>query len=464
MRKAFFTIWVLGGILFCLGGALAREGPPQDGTDGFDWGTVEKLDLETSQRIALSENPSIAAARDRIRQARERVRQARATYWPTLDASASYSRVSLPQSSLLGFGPMPGVPLAINDPEDYYDIDLKANWVLFRGLERIYANKGARAAEQGSQEAERDARRLLLSSVANSFYRAQLAREEIAIGGANEDFNRKQAEDAKARQRVGTGSLSDVLNFEVQVNAAKAELINARRAYEVAMFGLAALVGISEGTFPSDLDLIRLEQETAEELAAPEPEGHVAYAKQNRTDILQAQYAVTQAQQAIGVARAPFFPAFNFSASLDGQRLGDTGFEEDDFGNTIALGFSYNLFSGGYDLARVGEARARRDEAKKTLANLTNNVVSEVRTAITRVAAAQQELLLQRSNAALVQQNRDLVEKEYAAGQGSLVRLNEAQRDLVTAQSRLALALVSLRLAWQNLLATTGEILVSHAD
>jgi len=114
-------------------------------------------------------------------------------------------------------------------------------------------------------------------------------------------------------------------------------------------------------------------------------------------------------------------------------------------------------------MARVGEARARRDEAKKTLANLTNNVVSEVRTAVTQVEAAQQELLLQRSNAALVQQNRDLVEKEYAAGQGSLVRLNEAQRDLVTAQSRLALALVSLRLAWQNLLATTGEILVSHA-
>jgi outer membrane protein TolC len=153
MRKILFTISFLISTLFCHGEALANEGSPQDGTDTFDWETVEKLDLETSQRIALSENPSIAAARDRIRQARERVRQARATYWPTLDASASYSRVSLPQSSLLGFAPMPGAPFAINDPEDYYDIDLKASWVLFGGLERIYANKGARAAEQGSQEA-----------------------------------------------------------------------------------------------------------------------------------------------------------------------------------------------------------------------------------------------------------------------------------------------------------------------
>lgn len=63
-----------------------------------------------------------------------------------------------------------------------------------------------------------------------------------------------------------------------------------------------------------------------------------------------------------------------------------------------------------------------------------------------------------------MQQNRDLVEKEFAAGQGSLVRLNEAQRDLVTAQARLALALVSLRLTWHNLRTSTGEILASVQD
>jgi outer membrane protein len=69
-------------------------------------------------------------------------------------------------------------------------------------------------------------------------------------------------------------------------------------------------------------------------------------------------------------------------------------------------------------------------------------------------------LILQRSNAELVKQNRDLVEKEYAAGQTSLVRLNEAQRDLINAQSQMAVALVSLKQAWQDLKAATGEILI----
>ncbi len=464
MRKMLLPIWLLISGLLCLGDAFAGEESPSDGAGSPDWQSIRVLDLDTSQRIALAENPSIAAAQDRVRQAMQRVKQARAAYWPTLDATASYSRISLPQSSQLGFQPGTGIPGAttgIDDPEDYFNLGLEANWLLFKGLERKYANASARAAERGSREAEKDARRLLLSSVANSFYRAQLAREEIAIVEANEEFNQGQAEDARARQRVGTGSLSDVLNFEVQVNAAKSDLIDAKRSYEVAMFGLAALLGIPESAFPPGLDLVRLEPETAMELEPPMPETQIAYARANRADLLQARHEVESAQQQIGVARAPFFPAFNFSASLDGQRVGDASFEEDDLGDTIALGFSYNLFSGGLDAARYREAKARRDEEKKKLANLTNNIVSEVRTAIAQVTSAQQELILQRSNAALVRQNRDLVEKEYAAGQGSLVRLNEAQRDLVTAQARLVLALVSLRLTWHNLRTSTGEILAT---
>ena len=66
--------------------------------------------------------------------------------------------------------------------------------------------------------------------------------------------------------------------------------------------------------------------------------------------------------------------------------------------------------------------------------------------------------------AILVQANRDLVEKEYAAGQAFLVRLNEAQRNLVTAQSRLALALATMRQAWFTLETDTGHILQFLAE
>jgi outer membrane protein TolC len=42
---------------------------------------------------------------------------------------------------------------------------------------------------------------------------------------------------------------------------------------------------------------------------------------------------------------------------------------------------------------------------------------------------------------------------------GSLVRLNEAQRDLIAAQVRLASARVALLSAWIDVYTATGEIL-----
>jgi outer membrane protein TolC len=46
---------------------------------------IEVLDLETAARIALAENPSLAAAQARVEQAGQIVRQAQAGYWPQVD-------------------------------------------------------------------------------------------------------------------------------------------------------------------------------------------------------------------------------------------------------------------------------------------------------------------------------------------------------------------------------------------
>ena len=55
---------------------------------------------------------------------------------------------------------------------------------------------------------------------------------------------------------------------------------------------------------------------------------------------------------------------------------------------------------------------------------------------------------------------RQWLDEEYRAGQASLVRLNEAQRNLTQAQSQLALARVGLRQTLKNLDAATGRILL----
>jgi outer membrane protein TolC len=429
--------------------------------EAIDIETLEELDLRTAARIALEQNPSLAAAAARVAQARERLAQARARYWPTVDAEGAGSRVDLSRNDYeesLAMARLFDSSATIDDPRNRYRAALTANWVLFDGFERKFANLSARYGEQRTEAARSDAQRLLLSAVASAYFQAQLSNEDIAIARADEAFNERQLIEAKARRRLGTGSLSDELNFQVRANSAKTSRIQAEVAYETNRIALAALLGLPGAVFPEHLLLAPLAEETAQEMSPPEPEPLVKLARGQRPDLVEADLALKQAEADIGRAQARFYPTLNLTGTVEGNREEDLQFEGDDFGNAVSLNLKYNLFSGGGDRARHREARARKQEAEKILEERVLEVSSEVRTSAARVASAQRQVALQRENAALVRQTRDLVEKEYNAGQASLVRLNEAQRDLTSALSRLALARAALRQSWFNLETDTGRI------
>jgi outer membrane protein TolC len=261
---------------------------------------------------------------------------------------------------------------------------------------------------------------------------------------------------------VGTGALSDVLNFQVRKNQAKTTRITQEYRYEVALYGLAALLGLPESRLPAHVQLARLSMETAEELSTPPVDNLIADAMDHRPDIQQVQWSIKQTEAQVKVAQSDYYPTVILAGSLDGERVDDPGFGQDDFGNRIQVGLSYNLFAGGFTRAKVRETRQRQVELEKVLEELVLSATSDIRSSAALVATAQSQVALQRENVDLVQRTRDLVEKEYNAGQGSLVRLNEAQKDLTTAQSNLVLALVGLRQAWVELETRTGNILATY--
>ncbi|BBO84320.1 multidrug transporter [Desulfosarcina ovata subsp. sediminis] len=431
-----------------------------------DWSAISILDLDTAVAVALRDNPGLEAAAARVAQAKAQVDQARSTYWPRLDASATGARVDLSESTYrenLALARLFNPSASLTDPEEYYNAGLTASWTLFDGFERKFSNTAARYAEKSSVAALDDARRLLASAVSQAFFSAQLALENIAIAKADEAFNQRQLADAEVRQRVGTGALSDVLNFQVRKNQAKTNRINQEYQHTVSLFGLAALLGLPESRLPAHVKLAPLSAETTDELSAPPLDDLIQIALDRRPDIQQLRWRISQADARIGIARAGHYPSLVLSGSLDGERSGDANFRQDDIGNSVQLGLTYNLFAGGYTRAKIQEARQHRTELEKQLSEQRLSTTADIRSSAALVTTAQTQVALQRENADLVRRTRDLVEKEYNAGQGSLVRLNEAQKDLITAQSNLALALVGLRQAWVELNTRAGILHGWHA-
>jgi len=463
--KTFLSFLVIGCLTaMTLSGDLLAEtdSVALAAMDASALNQIEVLDLETAQRIAIGNSPTLTAAAQRVNQASERILQAQAAYWPTLDAKGSASRVDLSNNAVESQQDQLRllVPNAsVDNPEDYYRANLVASWTVFDGFRRHFSNALARYGQDASQASLDESRRLLLSSVADSFYLAQLAQENIAITEADEAFNQRQLEEASARYRVGTGSLSDILNFEVQANAARSQRNSYQREYQIALVGLATLMAIPEASLPPGVKLAGLKAEVEKDLIPPEPKGHLEYALSHRPDIQQTEWILKQSEASIGIARSNFYPSLQLAGSVDGERANSGSFEGDDFGNTVGLYLTYRLYSGGERRARLAETKYQQKEAEENLRASKLSVASDVQKAVADVITAQRELELQRKNAKLVMENRDLVEKEYQAGQASLVRLNEAQRNLTQAQGRLALARVGLRQAQKNLSASTGQIL-----
>jgi outer membrane protein TolC len=461
-KRTKILLWI------CLLSALlltAEPGPAKAGSPSPDLNAIGVLDLNTAITIALAGNPTLAAARDRVRQAQARLNQARSTYWPRVDATASGSRVSLAdrtldqqQAQARFFNPT----ASIEDPETYYRAGLSATWLLFNGFERKWSNASAHVGIDQSNMGRKETRRRLLASVARTYHAAQLAFENLTIARADAAFNQRLLDDAKIRHRVGTGSLSDTLNFEIRVNAARTSEIKAAETYASTRYALAAILGIADARLPAHVKLAPMAAENDTDMHPPAVQPLIDYAFLHRPDILQGNLNRQQADLAVKIARAGYYPAMNVSVAINGEHAGDASFKNEDFGNTLALGLSYNLFSGGLTGAKVDEAKARLAEATREWNDTRLQAGAQIRSAHAKLLAAQRQLALQRDNARLVEKQRELVEKEYNAGRGSLVRLNEAQRDLITARGRLALALVSLRQAWFELKTETGRILEAY--
>jgi outer membrane protein len=449
--------WVTG--LACPPWASAEDGPSAP----INLEQIKVLDLATAAKIAVAENPSLAAAQARVEQAREAVNQARSAYWPRLDLTASGSHVKLSetdhQSQLAMYRAFYGPSATFDDPQDYYKAGLTASWVLFDGFARKFSEAVAAYGEQSSAAARDDAKRLLLQAVTGAFLSAQLSLENIAIAKADASFNQRQLTEAKLRYDVGTGALSDVLNFQVKVNSADSNLIVAQRAYQTARIGLAALLGLPRSRLPEDMQLAPLQAVADADLGVPHLDQLLEDAYRKRPDLIQSDRTVQQAAADVKVKKANYYPTVSLSASYNGARMDDPNFGGDDFGNSVGVNLSYNIFAGGLYRAQIQQAKARLREAQKGRDSAKINITSQVQTNYELVLSAQKQLLLQRSNAQLVQQNRDLVEKEYKAGVGSLVRLNEAQRDLTAAQVSLATSQAALHQAWYDLYSATGMIL-----
>ena len=416
-----------------------REAQPRDQLPRGSWWTVfgdAELD-KLMQRVDVS-NQNIRIAEARLRQARGVADQARAGLFPTVNANASAIRTKSPN--------LANQPNFASGAVDNYALGLTANWDL------DLWGKVRRSVEAGEANIQVSAAQL---EAARLSARATLAQNYFALRVA--DTTKRLLEDTVAayqrsfeltqnRYKAGVAARVDVVQAEVQMKSAQAQLID----IGVTRAQLEHAIAIQLGEVPASFALTR------SDLGVKMPQVPLALPSdllERRPDIAAAERQMAAANAQIGVAKAAYFPTLSLSSAL--------GYRGTNYltlfvpaGRFWSLGASAaeTIFDAGQRGAVTNQAIAAYDAQVATYRQTVLTGYQEVEDNLAALRILEEEATLQDEVVQGARHAVELTNNQYAAGVVSYLNVITAQATALNNER------TAVNLAGQRLSASVGLI------
>ena len=352
--KRLNILFVLLGLLVPLtawGGEAARTDLPQP------------LGKEASVEYALAHNRAYRAAFEDVSAAGEKVSQARADFFPKLDGSYAYTRLSdQPIVSIPGT-PFRNVPFSI-ETSNRWQVDLVQPLFTGFGLESQY--KASKLGLKISRYQLEEARLNLMRDVQIAYLQTLLGQRLVEVAHDNVASLEVQKKNAEVNYQQGVTARNDILKADVALSEAIQRERSTVKQLIVLRSNLNQLMDIE---LQEKVELAGIEAKTYQV-----PDLHQLYsaAEEKRPEYLAIKASIEQAEYSKTAARSRYYP--RISAFAQYYREGeDLGADRNPFANyenaAVGLRVDWNLFEGGKTRAseleweyRVRGIEHRRDD------------------------------------------------------------------------------------------------------
>lgn len=410
------------------GGEEQRFVSKQDIPDQW-WTLFQCPDLDELIRLALKDNPSLAAARATLRQAQENLNAGYGALFPSLDAQASVSRQKVS-------GISSGEPNIIISPYTVYNASVNVSYMvdLFGGTRRELETL---QSQVDYQQFQIEAAYLTLTSnvvttaVKEASLRAQIRSYTDIIGDQE-----KQLKVVEQQFRLGGVSLPDLLAQKAQLAQTRAVLPPLEKELSQTGHQLAVLTGRlpSEAKLPDfDLDGLKLPRELPVSLPSE--------LVRQRPDIRAAEALLHAASAQVGVATANLYPQVTLSGSFGSvaTKAGDLFASGMDVWS-LGAGVLQPVFHGGELTARRRAAVAAYDAASAQYRETVLQAFQNVADVLRALDADALALKAQAEAEAAARDSRDITGKQFSLGAVSYLTLLDSERQYQ--QARIALVQV----------------------
>ncbi len=399
-------------------------------------------------------NQNLAEASAAYDEAVAAVTEARASFFPSLSASASAERVKSGAGSNT-FASVGSVSVAPNtgggNTYSTYQLSGNATWELDVWGQLRRELESAKETARADLANIANARLAAQNELAAAYLELRGADAEIALLDSSVKAYQRTLDITTNRYKAGTVAKSDVLEAETSVFTAQQQQAATRLQRAQLEDAIAALIGKPA----SDFHIVPASSWNATIPAIPV--GVPTTLLRRRPDIMAAEHNVASANAEIGVQEANYFPQLTLTGSYGflSSSLG-TLFEAVNRTREAALSASDTLFNFGSTQAKVTQARAEYRQSVAAYYQTILTAFQDVENDLAAIDWDRQQYDIIKKDSDAADENERLTLNEYKAGTVDFTTVVVAQAAALSARVSLAQITVSEQTAAVSLVTDLG--------
>nr|WP_246516160.1 efflux transporter outer membrane subunit [Aequorivita echinoideorum] len=304
--------------------------------------------LQSYIEEGLKNNIDIRVALQQIRIAEAYVRQGKASYFPTLSATAQYSHQEFSSGGQFG-----GLISSLNQYQVNGDLSWEADiWGKIRSNDRAF-----QATYLQSVAAHQAVKSRLIADIASTYYQLMSLDEQIRVTEETIKTRADGLETTEALKEAGNVTEVGVKQTEAQLYTAQGILIDLQNQMRLLENTMAILLGNA----PQDIPRGLLENQS---ILVDLNTGIQSQLLRNRPDVIAAEYNLVNAFELTNVARANFYPALTLNASGGWQNMElDKLFNANSVFASIIAGLTQPIFNRRQIRTQYEVSQAQREQA-----------------------------------------------------------------------------------------------------
>ena len=369
----------------------------------------EVLNLQRCVDITLKNHPNVIAAMNTLQATRARIGQAKAGYYPQINWSSGYSRIS---PVFVASGKVPGG----TDSYDQYASSLSLSQNIF--------DFGKTASQVGIQNLSAESSRYDLETVSIQLVYAVKQAYYIQLQAVkNRDVARESVRQfqqhlgqAKAFFEVGVRPKFDVTKAELDLSNAKLNLLRAENAFQIARITLNSAMGVPGAPEYGIEDNLGVRD------GGTDFEQALKGAYDQRSDLRSLAAKREAAQQSIELAQKGYYPQLSGNAAYQWSGQDFPLDREWMVGATL----DFPLFTGLSTKYQVEEARSNIGVLKANEEALRQGIRLDVEQAWLALQETRERIDMAELTVRQADENYRLAEGRYTTGVGNPIEVTDA--------------------------------------